>query len=159
MVQCGEHIALLLTVYKRVAILHRNKRREIVCNSIIYGFSHQQHAQTLRVGYSLCMAWTNPKVSELVARRLTRSQALTLPSVATAHAIVSDVSRFHNVVQSLHGLIDQRIGIEAMALQDVDIIMLQTLKRFTESEICCDEMSQKRMDAETRVCTLRLRPC
>ena len=68
MVQCGKHLALFLTVYKRVVVLHRNKRCEIVCNSIIYDFSHQQHTQALRVGYSLCMTWTNPTVSELVAR-------------------------------------------------------------------------------------------
>ena len=65
--QCGEHLALFFTVYKRVVILHRDERREIVCNRVIYKFSPQQHVQRLGVGYSLCMTWTEPTVSELVA--------------------------------------------------------------------------------------------
>ena len=40
-VQRGEHLALFLTIYKRVVILHRNKRREIVHNRVIYSFTLQ----------------------------------------------------------------------------------------------------------------------
>ena len=103
------------------------------------------------------------KVSKLVARRLTRGQTFTLPSVPIAHPNASGVSRLHNVVQSLHGLLDRCIGIEAVALQDAGIIKLHTLKRFLErikdmlrreikNDVSMDDVTKK------CVCTLRLRP-
>ena len=54
--------------------------------------------------------------------------AHTLPSVAATHANVSGISGLDNVMQSLHRLLDWCVGIKPVALQDVDIIELQTLE-------------------------------
>ena len=52
----------------------------------------------------------------------------TLPSVAATHAYVPNVSRFDYIMQSLHRLLNRRIRIEAVALQDVDIIKLEAFQ-------------------------------
>lgn len=47
--------------------------------------------------------------------------ALTLVSVAGAHADVSDVASLHDVVQRLHRLLDGREGVEPMAYMRAEI--------------------------------------
>ena len=53
----------------------------------------------------------------------------TLPSVAATHANVSRVSRLDNVVQSLHRLLNRCVRVETVALQNIDVVELETLER------------------------------
>jgi hypothetical protein len=55
-------------------------------------------------------------------------QVRTLPSVAATHAYVPNMSRFDYIMQSLHRLLNWSIRIEAVALQDVDIIKLKAFQ-------------------------------
>ena len=52
---------------------------------------------------------------------------LELPRPATAHTDIPDPARLHHIVQSLHGLFDGRVIVEAVALEDIDIVELQAL--------------------------------
>ena len=80
-----------------------------------------------RISYSLCMTWTTTKISQAIVV-LKLKQVRTLPSVAATHAYVPSVSRFDHIMQSLHRLLDRRIRIKAVALQDVDIIKLKAFQ-------------------------------
>jgi hypothetical protein len=51
---------------------------------------------------------------------------LTLPRVARRHANVSDVSCFYNIMKSLHGFLYWRIVVEAVALQDINVVKLKS---------------------------------
>ena len=73
------------------------------------------------------MTWTMTKVSKAVVD-LKLEQVRTLPSVAAIHAYVPNVSRFDYIMQSLHRLLNWSIRIEAVALQDVDIIKLKAFQ-------------------------------
>jgi hypothetical protein len=53
--------------------------------------------------------------------------------VAATHANVSRVSRLDHVVQSLHRLLDRCVIIETVALQNVDVVELETLERLLYS--------------------------
>ena len=37
--ECGKHFALLLSIQKRMMILHRDEGREVMCDSIICNFA------------------------------------------------------------------------------------------------------------------------
>lgn len=50
-----------------------------------------------------------------------------LPSVATRHSNVTRVSCFDDIMESLHSLSDGSIRIEPMALEDIDIVKLESL--------------------------------
>jgi hypothetical protein len=66
---------------------------------------------------------------------LTRGRTLhqlELPSKAAAHADVSHVASFHDIVQSPHCLLDRSVLIEPMALQNVDVVELQSLERLLD---------------------------
>ena len=73
------------------------------------------------------MTWTMTKVSKAVVD-LKLEQVRTLPSVAATHAYVPNVSRFDYIMQSLHRLLNRRIRIEAVALQDVDVVKLKAFQ-------------------------------
>ena len=75
------------------------------------------------------MTWTTTvtKISQAIVD-LKLERVRTLPSVAATHAYVPNVSRFDYIMQSLHRLLDWSIRIEAVALQDVDIIKLKTFQ-------------------------------
>jgi hypothetical protein len=80
-----------------------------------------------RISYSLCMTWTTTKISQAIVV-LKLKQVRTLPSVAATHAYVPNMSRFDYIMQSLHRLLNWSIRIEAVALQDVDIIKLKAFQ-------------------------------
>ena len=67
------------------------------------------------------------KVSKAVVN-LKLEQVRTLPSVAATHAYVPNVSRFDYIMQSPHRLLNWRIRIKAVALQDVNIIKLKSFQ-------------------------------
>lgn len=52
-----------------------------------------------------------------------------LPSVAAGHPDVTRIASFDDVVQSVHGLSSRRILVKAMALEDIDVIELESFKR------------------------------
>lgn len=43
-----------------------------------------------------------------------------------AHPDVPDVASLYHIVECLHGFLDGRVIVEAMKLQDVDVIKLET---------------------------------
>jgi len=47
MLESGEHFALLLSVHKRVMILHRDEGREVMRDSIICNFPRQYYSSKL----------------------------------------------------------------------------------------------------------------
>lgn len=61
-------------------------------------------------------------------RRLTL-HLVELPRIAARHANVARIPRLHDIMQRLHRLLDRRFIIEAVALEDVDIVELQALER------------------------------
>jgi hypothetical protein len=52
-----------------------------------------------------------------------------LPRPTRAHPDVPDVAGLDDVVEGLHGLLDRGVWIEAMALQDIDVVQLESLER------------------------------
>lgn len=52
-----------------------------------------------------------------------------LVSVATRHPNVPRISSLDDIVQSLHRLGNRGIVVESMALEDIDIVELEALKR------------------------------
>lgn len=56
-----------------------------------------------------------------------------LPSVATAHADISYQPRLDNVVKCLHSLLDRSIGVEPVALENVDVVQAETFERFLDT--------------------------
>lgn len=54
---------------------------------------------------------------------------LELPRETTAHSNIPHRTRLHDVMQSLHGLFDGRLIIEAVALQDIDVVKLKAVQR------------------------------
>lgn len=48
--------------------------------------------------------------------------------IARAHSDVADVARSDNIVQSLHSFLDWGPVIEAMTLEDVDIVEIESLQ-------------------------------
>ena len=113
-----------------MVILHRDEGREVVRDGIIYNIAPvnmHMASQSSRISCSLCMTWTTIKISQvIIVHKLERVR--TLPSVAATHAYVPNVSRFDYIMQSLHRLLNRRIRIEAVALQDVDIIKLEAFQ-------------------------------
>jgi hypothetical protein len=73
------------------------------------------------------MTWTTTEISQAIVD-LKLERVRTLPSVAATHAYVPNVSRFDHIMQSLHRLLNRRIRVEAVALQDVDIIQLKAFQ-------------------------------
>ena len=53
--------------------------------------------------------------------------ARTLPGVAAAHADVPYLAALNDIVQRLHRLLDGCLVVEAMALQQVDVVDLEAL--------------------------------
>jgi hypothetical protein len=47
---------------------------------------------------------------------------------ARGHADVSNVTGLHDVVECLHGLLNRCIVVEAMALENVDVVKLEALQ-------------------------------
>ena len=74
------------------------------------------------------MTWTITQISNVVVN-LKLERVRTLPSVAATHAYVPDISRLDNIMQSLHRLLNRCVRIKAVALQDVDIVELETFQR------------------------------
>ena len=70
------------------------------------------------------MMWTVTKVSKAIKIK----QVRTLPSVAVTHAYVPNVSRFDYIMQSPHCLFNWCIRIEAVALQDVNVVKLKAFQ-------------------------------
>lgn len=56
-----------------------------------------------------------------------------LPRSTTAHSDISHQARLDNIVKSLHGLLDRGVRVKSVALQDVDVVQAETLKRFLHS--------------------------
>ena len=89
-------------------------------------------------------------------------QVRTLPSVAATHAYVPSVSGFDYIMQSLHSLLDWRIRIKAVALQDVDIIKLKAFQRLVhriENVLRMRSVVKHGTGSKEAIPTLRLRPC
>lgn len=54
---------------------------------------------------------------------------LELPRPATGHADVPDPTGLHDVVKRLHRLLDGRLVVESVTLEDVDVVESEPLKR------------------------------
>lgn len=48
-----------------------------------------------------------------------------LVCIARAHSNVANVARFDNIVQSLHRFFDRCLRVEAMALEDVNVVEIE----------------------------------
>ena len=73
------------------------------------------------------MAWTGG--CQPRARAPAKGPELTLPSVAATHTDIPNLAALDDVVQRLHGLLDRRLIVKAMALQQVDVVEPKALKR------------------------------
>jgi hypothetical protein len=52
-----------------------------------------------------------------------------LVRVAARHPDVPSISCLYHIVKGLHGLLDRRVVVKAVALEDVDIVELESLER------------------------------
>lgn len=64
--------------------------------------------------------------SEVVRDRVVL-HGVELIGVATRHADVTGITGFDDVVQGLHGFGDGGVVVEAVALEDIDVVELQAL--------------------------------
>jgi hypothetical protein len=56
-------------------------------------------------------------------------QDLELPGPATTHPYVPDETRLHDIVQCIHRLLDWRVFVKSMALNNIHVVELEPLER------------------------------
>lgn len=54
---------------------------------------------------------------------------LELPCPTTAHAHIPDPALLHNIMQSLHSLLNRGFRVKSMELQDINVFELKSFKR------------------------------
>ena len=109
----GHHFPLLLPVQRVMLVLHRDERRQAFVDRV---FCQCQQLRGSDYGRTV---------------RLTLHQ-LELVRPATAHADIPDLPTLHDIMQRLHRLLDGRVIVEAVALEDVDVVQLQALQRILD---------------------------
>lgn len=96
-------------------VLHRNERSQAVMDGVLCLVSlNTSSVYDKRLDFEIC------------ERTL---HHLELPSPATAHSDMSHISRFDHIVKRLHGLFDRRIVVEAVTLEEINVVELESLER------------------------------